>query len=255
MLVVTNHQLELIGYQRWEDEILEEMMRFAPRLYEIRGETIFREFIREGYARAEGHGFTNRGPVRFFIQTMASLGHHFDEDPQLTPIRVAIGDPQRPQKQRAQDAFAAVLDYFDRVPGSDATRAIAALARLRDNNELWNEAPPPSRRLLVESMLAHMHGMFPAKAEYAGDSVLEQLVDAAMEHAATHELDAMAGGRIIAALMFALGWGITTDPLYPWVALMLEHREQTPRYDRIHHLAAKTRIYLDATLSYLEGGQ
>ncbi len=253
MLVVTQQQLALIGNLRWEDEMLEELRRFAPRLYEIRSREAFLRLIHQGRARAEDYGFTTRGPVRLFLQTMVSLGHRFDEDPQLPSIRPAIGNPRGPQKTRAQDLFAAITQTFESVLGPRSEHAVAALARLRDSG-VWSASVPSSPEQLVEQMLADMHQIFPRKADAVGDPTLERLIETAMERAESHQLHPLAGGRIIAALMFALGWGITTDPMYPWVAELLERRETGPGYDRAEHLAAKARIYLGATLEHLAGG-
>ena len=55
-------------------------------------------------ARAEGYGFTNRGPLRLFIEMMFLCGSGFDTDPQYPAVGAvlrAAGD----QMQRAQMIF------------------------------------------------------------------------------------------------------------------------------------------------------
>lgn len=254
MLLLTQVQLDHVGERIWEDEMVESMQRFAPRLFQVRGPEPFRTVIRQGLARARAHGLSTRGPVRLFIETMASLGHRFDEDPQLPAIAAALRPSADPEKERAQQLYRAILDTIDRVLGPGGGHAVAALTRLRDDEALWREAAAIPPAAFEDRMLADMHAIFPHKAAHVGEPTLRRLCDTALEHAQAHELPAVPGARVLAALMFALGWHVATDPLYPWISAMLEHRARTPRYDRAAHLAAKARIYLTATLAHLQGG-
>src|SRR5262245_64449839 len=70
-------------FRGFEDDMVSHLRRFAPRLFELRGEPTFRALIRLGADRAGRYGFTNRGPVRLFVELMVILGCDFDTDPML----------------------------------------------------------------------------------------------------------------------------------------------------------------------------
>lgn len=252
MLVFTPDQLQKLGLEIWENELLVELRAFAPRLSEIREVDCFRETIRLGSERAASHGFELRGPIRFYLQTMLCLGSHFDEDPQLPQLRLALEDDGRAEMERSRALFAAVDDYLEGVHGPRNQHAIAALARLRDSTTLWGGEPRPgSHKELEVSMLVSMGEIFPQKAERVGHATLSRVIEHATKLARLHELEEIEGTRVLCGLVFALGWGIDRDPMYPWVRAMLLRRNRNADYDRAQHLARQARIYLSATLDHL----
>jgi len=252
MLKVTHEQLDMLVHLPWEDEMLADLKEFAPRLFELRGEQTFRSLIRWGRQRAKVHGFSTRGPVRMFTQAMVSLGHRFDEDPQLAGIGSALRRDHGPEQEKARFVFAAIREYMDAALGESNEHGLAALTRLRDAHDLWESAPPGTEADFEADIVAHMRAIFPQKCASVPAPSLTALLREAITAAKTHGLDAMVGGRVIAALIFAFGWGITDDPLYPWVAKLLRPSENPgSTFDRATHLATRSRIYLAETLSYL----
>ena len=62
MLQIRQEQFQILkthSLVQFENEMLQHLSTFAPRLFEIRGEAAFRELVRSGIQTAMGYGFTN----------------------------------------------------------------------------------------------------------------------------------------------------------------------------------------------------
>ena len=68
--------------QKFEDEMVEHLQGFASGHWMVIGEKTGRLVIQLGLKNAGQYGFTNRGPVRFYIELMFMFGSYFDTDPQ-----------------------------------------------------------------------------------------------------------------------------------------------------------------------------
>src|SRR5579863_8700811 len=66
--------------QQFEDRMVTHLQQFAPRHWRVMSEADGRKVIRLGIDRAAQRGFTNEGPVRFFIELMFMFGSYFDTD-------------------------------------------------------------------------------------------------------------------------------------------------------------------------------
>ena len=85
MLVIRDQQMQAFAQnakKQFEAETVPHISRFAPRQFEILGEKTIGQIVSLGIERAEKYGFTNRGPVRFYIELMFMFGSDFDTDPQ-----------------------------------------------------------------------------------------------------------------------------------------------------------------------------
>src|SRR6266849_10193118 len=80
--------------QKFEDEMLEHLQKFSPQHCKVAGEPAVREVIRKGIETAGKYGFTNRGPLRFYIELMFMFGSYFDSDPQYPWAGTVLKDPE-----------------------------------------------------------------------------------------------------------------------------------------------------------------
>src|SRR5262245_45441568 len=71
-----------VALAAFEDEMVVHSKEFSPRLCEVIGEEQLRVALRAAMDQAGGYGFTNRGPVRLFIEMRFLFGSAFDTDPQ-----------------------------------------------------------------------------------------------------------------------------------------------------------------------------
>lgn len=252
MLVIRTEQMHLLGlaeFELFKRDLLRHLADFAPELHALRGDAVFRAVVDQGVARAASYGFSHRGPLRFFVECMVAYGVEFDTDTQIRGLHdVLVRRHGNGQQWHADQAYAVVRRYQIQTRGPDNTYAIEALRRLGaylDRLDSLHDAD------LEQELLALMARIHPEKFEFAGREALRPLVAQARQEAARHDLAQAAGVGLLCGLMFALGKGITRDPLYPWVQDSLTPRPGRDAAWRIESLRRKTRLYLTATLGRL----
>lgn len=85
--------LEEVQLPEFEDSIVAHLKDFSPLHSESLGEVGIRTLIRVGMERAKQHGFTYRGTVKFYIETIILLGIDFHTDPQYPGAGKILRDP------------------------------------------------------------------------------------------------------------------------------------------------------------------
>lgn len=252
VLVIRSDQMLLFrnaASEQFKVEMLRHLARFAPELHALRGDEVFRKVVDDGLARAANCGFDHRGPLRFFLECMLAYGASFDSDVQIPGLQQSLVQAHgNGQQWRADQAFAAVERYQLRTRGRDNRHAIAALQRLCPFLESLDSLDGQKLEADILGLMATVH---PEKAEFVGRERLLLLMKQAQDEAARWGCASAAGIGLLCGLMFALGHGVTRDPLYPWVRKTLAHPAQQDAARRIERLRRKTRMYLKATLQAL----
>lgn len=244
--------LEQVTLRQFKQELLQHLGKFAPELYAIRGDDCFRKVIDDGVARAAKYGFTLRGPVRFFLECELSYGCEFDTDIQMSAVAAAFADTDPEdrggQLERADEIFDVLQQFQDETRGAENEYAVQALQKLGQYMERINEF---GHSELEGNILRLMSAVYPEKFYFVGNDMLRVLISQATAEAERLKVATPAGTALLAALMFALGSGITRDPLYPWVSHTLtEPPDQDPE-KCVERLRKKAQTYLGATLSTL----
>jgi hypothetical protein len=256
MLVIRNAQLEalrLSAVSQFEREMIDHLYDFSPRHCAVIRETGVREVIRAGVDRAAEFGFTSYGPVRLFIELAFMFGIDFAKDPQHRWTEPGLTETMPgDQMYRAELLHTDCLRYLDEISGPDHKFAIRSL---RQTRKAVSEIPPSAldipRNRLGSALASSLKEIYPEKAAYLGDRVLNKIVSRGEQLAAQHDIDSHRGIALLVFLVFALGWGCTQDPLYPWVQNALVDPLAAPN-DRAARLEAKAVVYLDHVLQYLK---
>jgi hypothetical protein len=239
------HVLEQAALRHFEDEMVAHSRSFTPILCRVLGETQLRVALRQAMARAVGHGFTYRGPVRLYIEMMFLCGSDFDTDPQYPGVGEILrggGD----QMERAQALHEGVLDYQQKVAGPQGANVTKALRELSTLGRRSFAGPPDD---FVPAMCQEMHRVFPERAAYIGDSGLMALIDEARGEARKHQFSTMRAQVLMVVLMFAFGHGCVNDPLYPWIARTLNDKKIIHSAARAQRLERKALTWLDHALA------
>jgi hypothetical protein len=219
MLTIRQDQVESFRQyhlQKFEDEMVEHSKKFTPRLCEVLGDSQLRVAIRSAMKRADGYGFTNRGPIRLFIEMMFLCGSAFDTDPQYSAVGDVLRSPGD-QMIRAEKIYEGSLDYLEKVSGPGAVNVHKALADLL----LLARGPLTFPNGFVAEMLSHMGRVFPQKADWVGEAGLKAVIEEGVNEARHHQFKTLREGALLVVLKFAFGHGCTNDPLYPWIGATL----------------------------------
>jgi hypothetical protein len=241
--------LGLPSLDRFKAELLQHLSAFSPELHALRGDGVFRQVIDDGVAKAASYGFTNRGPVRFFLECMLTYGVAFDTDFQIRDLRERLVHQHgNGQAWHADRAFTAIERYQLQTRGRDNDYAIAALERLGPFLERLDAL---TENNFDADLLETMARIYPEKFRFVGEERLRRLVAVARDEATHFAIPTPGGIGLLAGLMFALGLGICRDPLYPWIHDTLVRPGMQDPIRRIERLRRKTRLYLRATLKNL----
>jgi len=222
MLTMRQEQVEAFRQhhlQNFEDQMVGHLQKFAPMHWPVIGEPIGREVIRLGIEQAAKYGFTNRGPVRFYIELMFMFGSYFDTDPQYPWISALLNDAANiDQMARADNVYDYVKDYWQAVAGPDNEFTFNALRRLRQARvgDYMKVGTP-----LEECFLRGLKEIYPQKCERLGDRPLNAFIQDSLILANTYGFSSSESAAVMVALGFFLGHGFTRDPLHPWIGRRL----------------------------------
>ena len=254
MLQIRGEQMlafEQAALRRFENEMVTHSQQFSPRLCEIIGEKQLRVALRLVIARAAGYGFTNRGPVRLFIEMMFLCGSAFDTDPQYPALGEVLRSPYD-QMQRAQQIHEGFLDYLERVSGPGAENVRKAL---RDLLIFARRPVTLSANDFVAGMLQEMNRIFPKKVAYTGEEALKSLIQEGLAEARKYAFPTVRSKALLVVLMFAFGHGCTYDPLYPWISRTLTDMKIVDPAARAERLERKAVTWLEHVVARNEGTQ
>ena len=241
---------ELLSRQRFEDEMMAHAREFSPRLCEVIGDGQLRVVVRQAIQRANNYGFTNRGPIRLYLELVFLRGSGFDTDPQYPQLGAMLRE-SGDQMWRAERIVERVVDYQKHVSGPNginvrsALEAVAALAR----------APVAfSAAGFVPQLIQEMQRAFPQKVAYVGEPAVTALISEARAAARQTGLTMLRAEALIAVLMFAFGHGCVADPLYPWISQTLADERITDAAARAERLERKAVTWVDHVLSHPSDG-
>jgi hypothetical protein len=249
MLIIRKEQMKAFendALRRFEGEMLLHSKEFTPRLCKVLGDEQLRVAVRQAMERADSYGFTNRGPIRLYIELMFLYGSDFDTDPQYPALREGLNAPDD-QMLRAEWIYQGILDYQKKVSGINAVnvrKALTALSALAEKN-LVTFSP---NNFLAE-MLREITHAFPQKVAYIGEEALTTLVHAGSAEARKYGFSTDRGKTLMVVLMFAFGHGCSDDPLYPWISRTLKDKRIVDSAARANRLEKKAITWLDHVLA------
>lgn len=242
MLIIRDNQirkLEQTTRKPFEHQMLKHMAAFAPKLYESSGEGVFKEVVNLGVSRAEFYGFTNRGPARFYIESMFTLGCMFDTDPQYPWVGTLLNDTnEQDQMQRADQLYDKMSEYCSAAIGLENEYANTAFQRLSNSG-------PDLLSLFgtKTAMLSMIQQYYPEKAHFVGNDALTMLIEKADDIALEQGIVSPNGVALIYLLMVIFGHDVVHDPLYPWLKRNLDNSQLVPEVERVNNLSKEAWSY------------
>ncbi len=255
-LVIRDEQRKLFreaALLAFRDRMVEHLFRFSPQHCRGIGEAAVREVVTRGLAASAQYGFTQRGPVRFYLELMLLLGSGFDTDPQLPRAMVEIlrEGSVADQLPRADRVHTELLRHMHAVLGPDNAHARAAVERLRSMSSA-NLALTDER--LEDDVLRVFQQCYPERCALAEPGALQAVIASARALAAAASLDIRTGTALCSLLMFELGHRCFDDPLYPWLSRALREGPGDGSTARTESLEAKAKTYLALVARRLQRG-
>jgi hypothetical protein len=253
MLLLRKQQIEVFEKARspeFDDYMVAHLKDFSPLHSASLSEAGIRKLISAGIERARKYGFTWRGSIKFYIETMILLGVDFDTDPQYPWPGKILRDASIPdQIQRADRVHAWLVELLAAAGGPNREYARQALHRAR---KIPLEPIAVSSPNFADEIIRRVKENHPEKVNYLGEAVLRGLIPRAIEETKKYSVSTDAGVCLFIGLMFAIGHGFAHDPKYPWIMNTLTNPAITDPDRRIERLYSKTMTYLDHVLQHLE---
>jgi len=248
MLTIRSQQMSQFrqsALAAFEDEMVVHSKRFSPRLSRVLGDDRLRVAVRDSIQRAGAYGFTNRGPIRLFIELTFTFGSSFDTDPQY-PWAAKFLHAFEHQMQRAERLHRKTLDYLDKVAGPGNANTVLALRALPG---IADRPLPFSSQDLVAGMMRELARVFPQKAAYVGDEGLRALISEGGDLAHRYRYPEGRGEALVIVLMFAFGHGCADDLLYPWISRTVHDERMTDPSIRAARLEKRALTWLKHVLA------
>ena len=251
MLTIRREQtepLEAMVRSSSERAMARHLAEFAPEIADRLGAPGMLSIVREGLKRAWRHGFTNYGPVRFYLELMLVHGWFFDEDPQL-PWASATLDAASldDQMAKAERLFERMTDHREEVYGAGNTYLLEALEKLRNFGFEAFFVASDTFEASVENALKQI---YPQKCAYVGGERLSDLIQNAVAAAGRLSLSSRTGVVALSELMIFFGARVVEDPLYSWVGELLRSDETGDAKALTNQLYAETKKFIERVAEY-----
>lgn len=224
------------------------LIKRSPDLTQTFNKARLNTVVNHAVVAAKKHGFTNRGPIRLYLDLYITFGSGFVDDPIYTWAAEAIGnqDPKT-QMDRAETLFTKSLTAVDEIHGPEGIYSLAALRAL----STWAHQPfnYNEQQRLEDYAISQMRWLHPEKAKHAGEKALYRLFHEARISCLDFGVTEPRALILTTTLKFAFGAGCLKDPVYGWIDETLSRKSTPNAIARFKHLERKALIWLDAILS------
>ena len=252
MLKINSEQMGAFrqaAIRRFEDEMVIHLYQFHPKHSDVLGEVGVRQVIRYGMDKAKAHGFTNRGPVRFYLELINMFGCDFDTDPQYPWAAKVLNNKRLPdQNIRADRLHNEMQNYVDKIVGINREYTKSALQQLSLINFANFKCDINTETEIVNAL----NFIYPRKCEYLQEPLLRNLIRQSGQLAKQQNCGTYAGWILFSGATFTLGHGFPHDPMYPWISATLANTAIDDPNKRVERLYSKLMTYLKHVLVNLE---
>lgn len=237
---------ERVARKVFEEKMVDHVREHLPVDFQLLGENQTRAVVQRSMARAEGHGITAKSDTCRYITFVFLLGSDFDLDPQLPWAKSALAPERGSAPARMQALRTRTLDYLQRIAGPSGKLYRRALYRVRTVSFEERCREEGGFEACCRALLSEVH---PEKyAEIEGGAMATLLVHAA--HGAERDgMTSPAGRLLYATLMFLMGSGFASDPLYPWAAALLGDSSLADPDEKAQALHGRAVAHLEQALA------
>lgn len=242
--------LEIATLRRFEDEMVQHVKNIAPIQFDVTDEEGVRRFVRMGIERAEAYGFTNRGPVRFYIELMLMFGCDFDSDPQYAWAGEILNEEGNDtQMEKADRLYDKTMEFLEKIAGPGY---IYEKTAMRKATQSPFEDLPSVESDFERDLTRYLTTLYPQKTQGLGPACIGSLIQVGQELARQYGVSQPSGISLFICLMFAFGHGCFSDPQFSWIGGTLRNESITDPNKKMEQLYSKTMTHLSRALSLME---
>lgn len=211
-------KLESYALENYITELVAHCDECYPHLRKTMGEEKLRHALKSGVDKAEQSGFTQRGPVQFYIDMLIAFGAGFETDPQYPWIRESLeSTKQRPQIERSSALYYLTKDYSEKKLGPQSQYFFKAAEKLQ---ALELEKLHVYKTGFVSYMHKILQEYYPQKYATSGEEAITALIQEGEQKAETrYGFTQARPTAVLVGMMFLLGHEFDNDPFYDWARL------------------------------------
>lgn len=195
-------RLEKLSLRNYVCELVEHCMSLFPLLVSLQGQDSFRAYIEQLIIIAKKDGYTQRGPVRLYIDMMIIFGVRFGNDPLYQSFTIKKQEMNLSQIEKSMILYSYLSEYMEFVYGK--------------NNLLFKESIKKFQNLDIKNVLANVEAnyggvhnllknIYPQKYFFVGSSSINNLIKSSDELAKCYGLGKFNQKIYLTLIMFLFG--------------------------------------------------
>lgn len=252
---ITNRQLKKLepyALDSYINELVSHCNEKFPHLKKTMGIENLKQVLRQSVNKANEQGFTQRGPVKFYIDLLIAFGYDFDTDPQYYWIQNILRKNEHlSQIELSTILYKQIKRYSEFTSGEDNQFLYKVAERL---DSLSIHTIKVSKDSFIDNIQYLLEYIYPEKYQQIGSEAVEQLIFESINKANNeYQFTQVNYVSLLTVLMFILGHQFDSDPFYAWAAKEKTIRLTDNNVARnsevvVNRLEKCAKIWLTATL-------
>lgn len=199
--------LKKISIESYIDEIAEHCGVIFPRLIPLYRKEDFCSHIQQGITLAKKAGYTQRGPVRLYIDMMIILGANFERDPLFQGLKI---EEQKclPQIERSVMLCGLLDDYLAKVYGDNGCFFKESLENFKYSSVKFLS---DRTRFSNEGLHELLREIYPQRYDFAGYDAVNALIVLSGASCEKYNLKRKGHKSYLALIMFLFGCSFEQD--------------------------------------------
>lgn len=254
-ITITDQQLKKLEpttFENYISELVDHCDKSFPHLRQTMGNEGLEQVLRQSVNKANEQGFTQRGPVKFYIDLLIAFGYGFDTDPQYYWIQNILRKNEHlSQIELSTILYKQIKRYSEFTSGEDSQFLYKVAERL-DSLSIHNIKV--NKNSFLDDIQYLLEYIYPEKYQLIGSEAVEQLIFESINKANNeYQFTQVNYVSLLTVLMFILGHQFDSDPFCAWAA-----KEKTIRLTNnnvainsevvVNRLEKRAKIWLTATL-------
>lgn len=206
----TDKQVEIlkeISYEKFVIEVMSHWKTAFPSILLRGDERIFYRYIREGIVLANKYGYSQRGPVRLYLDLMIISGVNFEKDPLFQWMNTEKG-LSTSQIESSVYLHSKLRDYIDAVYGKNNVFINESKVRFKELNSKNLPVGANGDKHEVHELLKCIH---PQRYNFSGFDAIESLIYISSEYCDRYKLKNERHRSYVTLIMFLFGCSFETD--------------------------------------------
>lgn len=193
--------LKSISTENYIGEIIEHCEIMFPLLISLYVKDDFRSCIQQSIVLAKKASYTQRGPVRLYIDMMIMLGSDFEKEPLFHSFRIK-DQKELPQIERSMNLYTLLNNYIVEVYGENGCffkKSVEAFKGFRTKNYFVKISSGN------EELHELLRGIYPQRYDFAGYDAVNNLISILDEACEKYKIKRLTHRLYLALIMFLFG--------------------------------------------------